>query len=99
MTANEAAPQTDELYRLVALFVGGLPVRECCAPTEIDGLAPTSPIGCFVKSLSISTTILLFTSVARHPRLWRWRTACQTNEVLFDRSVCSEGRIALILLY
>jgi hypothetical protein len=40
MAANEASPQTDELYRLAALFVGALPVRECCAPTEIDGLAP-----------------------------------------------------------
>jgi 4-aminobutyrate aminotransferase-like enzyme len=24
---------------LIALFVGGLPVRKCCAPAEIDGLA------------------------------------------------------------
>ena len=30
------------LLRLVALFVGGLPVRESCAPAEIDGLTTGS---------------------------------------------------------
>jgi len=29
--------------RVVALFVGGLPVRKCRAPAELDGLATRSP--------------------------------------------------------
>ena len=34
-----AVAQRRKQLRLVALFVGGLPLRECCAPAEIDGLA------------------------------------------------------------
>ena len=34
--------QRAEAVRLVALFVGGLPVRESCAPAEIDGLTTGS---------------------------------------------------------
>ena len=33
-----AVAQRRQQLRLVALFVGGLPLRECCAPAEIDGL-------------------------------------------------------------
>jgi hypothetical protein len=86
MTANAAPPQTDELYRLVALFVGGLPVRECCASTEIDGLAPDGLVD-------------LDNDPALHvgrPTPSHWRTACQSHEVFFDRSVCSEGWLPLI---
>jgi hypothetical protein len=34
-----AVAQWRQQLRLVTFFIGGLPVRECCAPTEIDGLA------------------------------------------------------------
>jgi hypothetical protein len=94
MTANAAPPQTDQLYRLVALFVGGLPVRECCASTEIDGLAPD------VADRMLRQVLVDFDNdPALHvgrPTPSRWRTACQSNEVFFDRSVCSEGWLALI---
>src|ERR1700740_1152499 len=34
-----AVAQRRQQLRLIALFVGGLPLRECCAPAEINGLA------------------------------------------------------------
>src|ERR1700676_1970919 len=34
-----AVAQRRQQLRLIALFVGGLPLRKCCSPAEINGLA------------------------------------------------------------
>src|SRR6185437_3271144 len=51
--------QRRQQLRLVALFVGGLPVRESCAPAEIDGLTGTDDFfgeGCLAgQPLRLST--------------------------------------------